>query len=313
VARQRNAEESQTDLDSVESEESEQESESGRSAATDALWAEVRIDPVEIALPPGRAGYTLRAYRPVADVAPTEADEPEVDPFAERRRRIEAEADAEEPDALDEEYADEDGYGDGEPAEGDESEDEEVDEDEDEDDEDEPDADEDSDAEAVDEEEEIPVFLSHRGRLLLFASAEGLVEFVRSGAEHDLAQLDTWPDLVERITPEDIVPLAEDAYELDLVVENLRSGHDGWDSELIIKAGEIARDLGYALRIQPVIAALSPGSPLDDLDEALRATTGGGLGRLLARRRLRKFGAEAAPLGWRTIIGKISALVDWRD
>ena len=139
------------------------------------------------------------------------------------------------------------------------------------------------------------------------------MEFVRSGAPHDLSQLETWSQVVEKITPEDVVPLDEDSYELDLVVENLRGNRDSWDATLLIQAGEAARDLGFAYRIEPVIAALSPGSPLDDLDEALRATENGGLGGFFARRKLKKIGAEAAPLGWRTIIGKISSITDWRD
>src|SRR5258706_11547059 len=48
------------------------------------------------------------------------------------------------------------------------------------------------------------LFRSRRGQLYLFRSVEGLVEFVRSGAEHDLSQLDTWSDLAERITVEDV-------------------------------------------------------------------------------------------------------------
>ncbi len=75
----------------------------------------------------------------------------------------------------------------------------------------------------------------------------------------------------------------------------------------------LARDLGHALRIEPVVLALAPGSPLDDLDDALRASADGGLGSFFARRKLKKIGAETASLGWRTVIGKISAVVDWRD
>ena len=97
------------------------------------------------------------------------------------------------------------------------------------------------------------------------------------------------------------------------MVENLRGGRDAWDANLVIQAGEVARDVGFALRIDPIISALSAGSPLDDLDDALRATESGGLGSFFARRKLKKIGAQAAPLGWRTIIGKISSVVDWRD
>jgi hypothetical protein len=119
--------------------------------------------------------------------------------------------------------------------------------------------------------------------------------------------------VADRVQSSDIDPLPEDRYELDLVVENLRGGHDTWDLPLLIAAGEVARDLGFALRLKPVILALSPGSPLDDLDEALRTAEGGGMGGFFGRRRLRKIGAQQASLGWRSIIGKISAAVDWRD
>jgi hypothetical protein len=45
----------------------------------------------------------------------------------------------------------------------------------------------------------------------------------------------------------------------------------------------------------------------------MRGVTAGGFGAFRARRRMRKIGAQQAALGWRTIIGKISAAVDWRD
>lgn len=273
------------------------------------LWEDVRIDPIEVALPAG-SGYTLRAYRLSTDLTPTDTSERDQDdPFA-RSRVVEAEDDDEEVVILEEEFADDDlDTGDeasrrhdrnARPAdEGDEDGD-----------------DEEEAEEAEDEEpaaEEVPVFLSHRGRLLLFKSAESLVAFVRSGAPSDLAQVDTYAELAKRIEPADIAPLDEDSYELDLVVENLRGGHDVWDAALLIKAGEAARDLAYALRLPAVLAMLSPGSSLDDLDEALRSTVGGGLGAFRGRRRLKRIGAQTASLGWRTIIGKISAAVDWRD
>jgi hypothetical protein len=272
------------------------------------LWDEVRISPVEIAMP-GGVGLTLRAYRLASELNPTETQVDEDDPFEARERAAAARrAEQEEEIILDDELAalvaegeaDSDGkdrkVGDAE----------------------EPDpadfADAEAEAEAQEEEdEEVPVFLSHRGRLLAFKSPESLVSFIRSGAPHDLAQLDTWSTLAERVQSTDIDPLPEDRYELDLVVENLRGGHDTWDLPLLIAAGEVARDLGYALRLKPVILALSPGSPLDDLDESLRSAESGGMGGFFGRRRLRKIGAQQASLGWRSIIGKISAAVDWRD
>ncbi|MEU7839912.1 DNA primase [Micromonospora sp. NPDC049114] len=293
----------------AESDEADEADDTPRASADRSLWDELRIDPVEIALPAG-TGFTLRAYRPAGSLTPTDVTERDQDdPFLARRQVIEEEDD-ETVVILDEELAEE--FADS--------------------DEDEPsrrrrDSATDADATAEDDEteaeaedvadeaddEEVPVFLSHRGKLLLFKTPESLVSFIRSGAPNDLSQLDSWNELSERVEPADIAPLDEDTYELDLVVENLRGGHDSWDSTLLIEAGEVARDLSYALRLPAVLDMLSAGSSLDDLDEALRATANGGIGAFMGRRRLKKIGAQTASLGWRTIVGKISAVVDWRD
>ena len=278
-----------------------EESEASAGLSGRALWDEVRISPVEIAMP-GGVGLTLRAYRKASELTPTEIDTDEDDVFDARERARAAEDDSDEVVVVDEEYqallaegdADPDAKKDGDA--------------------DEPDpADFADEPEAAADDEEVPVFLSHKGRLLLFKTPESLVSFIRSGAPHDLTQLDTWGTVAERVQSTDVDPLPDDRYELDLVVENLRGGHDTWDLPLLIAAGEVSRDLGYALRLKPVILALSPGSPLDDLDESLRSAESGGMGGFFGRRRLRKIGAQQASLGWSSIIGKISAAVDWRD
>jgi hypothetical protein len=269
------------------------------------LWDVVRISPVEIAMPAG-VGLTLRAYREASELTPTEVVTDEDDPFEARERAAAARA-AEEDE---EEVIVDDQFSalvaeDSSPKRTKDGDEDEVDE---------PDAADFSDEETAEvEDEEVPVFLSHRGRLLTFKSPESLVSFIRSGAPHDMAQLDTWSTVAERVQSSDVDPLPEDRYELDLVVENLRGGHDTWDLPLLIKAGELGRDLGIALRLKPVILALSPGSPLDDLDDALRSANDGGMSGFFGRRRLKKIGAQQSSLGWRSIIGKISAAVDWRD
>jgi hypothetical protein len=302
--------------DEVAAAEPDDEATSPRSTRTGKLWADVRIDPVEIALP-GGVGYTLRAYRMSTEVeAPEVGGDVELDDYeaahaaVKRRRRVTGDSDDEDEATEVEVEALED---DEEDDEFDDEEDEEDDEDEDEDDEDDDDDEDEDDEEDADVEQEVPVFLARNGKVYLFHSQDKLVEFVKSGAEHDLSQLDTWSTLVKRITTNDVVPLDEDRYELDLVVENLRGGSDAWDAGLILKAGEVARDLGFALRLDPVVVALSSGSPLDELDEALRSADSGGIGSFFAKRKLRKIPAQQSSLAWRTIIGKISAAANWRD
>ena len=128
------------------------------------LWDEVRIEPVEIALP-GGVGLTLRAFRKSSELTPTEIEAEEEDPF-DARRRVAAAEDDEEEVILDEEFQ-------ALLAEG------EVDQTVDEDakaaaDSDEPDPEEfeddtsEDDAKAADE--DVPMFLSHKGKLLAFKS-----------------------------------------------------------------------------------------------------------------------------------------------
>ncbi|MFJ8576917.1 DNA primase [Micromonospora sp. NPDC093277] len=311
------ADEPELDDTTASAAEDEVEVDDDRPAPDRTLWEELRIDPVEIALPAG-TGFTLRAYRPARELTPTDVTErDQEDPFLARRQVVETEDD-EEVVILDEEFAalsaDDDEEAEKKRPKGrrrDEAE--EADETDEATAEDGEDAEEDEDEADAAGDEEVPAFLSHRGRLLLFKTPESLVSFVRSGAPNDLSQLDSWNELSERVEPADIAPLDEDAYELDLVVENLRGGHDAWDPALLIEAGEIARDVAYAMRLPAVLDMLSAGSSLDDLDDSLRATVNGGIGGFLGRRRLKKIGAQTASLGWRTIVGKISAVVDWRD
>jgi hypothetical protein len=296
--------------------EDEDEEEDADDAVDRSLWDDAKVAPVELALP-GGVGYTLRAYRLSTELTPTDVEgRDDGDPFEDRLPG--GEVDEDEVVILDEEFAallEEESKPAGRGRKSDD--DDESDLSDDEDDDDDEDADKEEAAEAEEDEEapaeEVPIFLSHRGKLLLFKSPESLVAFVRSGAPHDLAQLDTWDRVAERVQPAHVRADDDDSYELDLVVENLRGGHDTWDLNLLINAGEIARDLAYALRLTPVLTALSAGSPLDDLDEALRAAAEGGFAGFRGRRRLRKIGAQQASLGWRSVIGKISAAVDWRD
>ncbi|WP_222853748.1 hypothetical protein [Fodinicola acaciae] len=156
-----------------------------------------------------------------------------------------------------------------------------------------------------DEEAEEAVFLAHDQKLQMFRSAEDLVEYVKSDAEHDLRELETYAEMAESLTVERVVVDEEDEYGLDLVVQNLRGGHDAWDQDLLIGAGEVTRDIAFACQLDDVLTALAPGSPLDDLDEALRANG------FLARRKMRKISPERAAIAWRSLISKVDAVVEW--
>ncbi len=151
-----------------------------------------------------------------------------------------------------------------------------------------------------------PVFLGSDGVAYVFESPESLIEFLRSDEPHDLAELEGWDD-VKTADEIDVAPGEMGIYQLDLVVKMLRAGADSWDAELLVLAGECARDLAKYSELGDVLAALSPGSPLDSLDDDLRN------GGVLARRRLRKLDGDTLAIGWRSVISRLAAAVEFRD
>ncbi|BCB80000.1 hypothetical protein Pflav_064100 [Phytohabitans flavus] len=191
----------EVDADEEEVEDDEETSPSASTRGASSLWSDTKIDPVEIALPSG-VGYTLRAYRLSTALTPTDiADRDEEDPFAAKARHGIPEEDDETVVILDDDFPSEEDDEDDETEEikrrGKHARDEDSDE---------PSAEDFEDEEEEEAAEEVPVFLSHRGRLLLFKSPESLVSFVRSGAPNDLAQVDGWAEVVERMQPTDVAP-----------------------------------------------------------------------------------------------------------
>lgn len=151
-----------------------------------------------------------------------------------------------------------------------------------------------------------PVFLGRNGVVFAFRTTDGLVAFLRSGAEHDLADLEGW-DEVAAAADIDVTPDEMGIYQLDLVVENLRAGPDSWDYELLVLAGEGARDVAKYAELDEVLVALAPGSPLDSLDDLMRD------GGFRARRKLKSRDGDAAAIGWRSVIGRLAPVIDFRD
>lgn len=160
--------------------------------------------------------------------------------------------------------------------------------------------------EYVEEERYEPVFLGSEGVAYLFRSTEGLLDFLRSGERHDLLASPSWRE-VKPAAEVDVTPDESDSYELDLVVMMLQAGADSWDDQLLVRAGQGAYDLATYADLPEVLEALAPGSPLDALDDDLRN------GGMLARRRLRKLDGNTLANGWRNVISRLDAAVDFHD
>jgi len=153
-----------------------------------------------------------------------------------------------------------------------------------------------------------PRFLGHDGTILLFATAEALVAYVRSDASHRLTEAPGWAK-VRKATTLDPTPELLNRYELDMVVDIARAGADGWgeqERQTLVLAGELARDAAAFCGLADMQAMLGPGSPLDALDDDLRKSG------FLAKRRLRKYNPDQIALSWRRIIRELGTVVQHR-
>ncbi len=151
-----------------------------------------------------------------------------------------------------------------------------------------------------------PLFLGRDRVAYAFRTGDGLVAFLRSGVPHDLVDLPGW-ETITAAGEIDPTPDELGTYALDEVVAQLRAGPDAWDDELLVLAGEVARDLAQYAGLPDVLAALAPGSPLDALDDDLRN------GGYLARRRLRRLDPDKLAIGWRSVVSRLAAAVEFRD
>jgi hypothetical protein len=132
-----------------------------------------------------------------------------------------------------------------------------------------------------------PVFLGAEGAIDTFATAEDLVEYVAGGAEdNDLAEVSTWPEVVERaaageldveVDPlnvydlagldEDIAegPLAVDPTQLELATELLRDVGDWAGDDEAREALAESQSLGWLVSfvVRPDPTRLAPSAPYD--------------------------------------------------
>jgi len=134
-----------------------------RTATATKFWASVNVEPVEIALNSG-VGFTLRAYRMDNEITPADVSMREDDVDLPTRASAYDDEEEDFSDAVDAEFAEDDP----ESAEDDEDLAADTDSSDEEDEEEE----EDEEAEPAVEPEEVPLFLTKNGQLLLFRSAQ---------------------------------------------------------------------------------------------------------------------------------------------
>ena len=155
------------------------------------------------------------------------------------------------------------------------------------------------------------VFTAVAGRLPLFRRPEQATEFAAVSAGHDMSEVLHWDWLSESMSRAFLPLLDDHRYDLDLPSANLEMDPARWLPDLIVKAGDVARELVAALAIEEGYALLSPGSARTVLDDQLRASGRRPRPRTVRQWQQRDHGVLAS--GWQHVVELIGSRVDWQS
>ncbi|HEY9391970.1 MAG TPA: hypothetical protein VIR27_19635 [Mycobacteriales bacterium] len=148
-------------------------------------------------------------------------------------------------------------------------------------------------------------FLGVDQHIEMFRSAAGLEEFARADNEHDLAELDTWPQ-VRGAESLSVTPAAEDCYDLGAAEAQLHAGPAGADPVVLRRASEFLLDAAEYCDLVGVTEALADDAPLGQaIGAVLRSATGSMFSQTWN-------GAEAAAL-WREAVTEVESALRWND
>jgi hypothetical protein len=116
--------------------------------------------------------------------------------------------------------------------------------------------------------DDVPLFLSRGGEILVFSSAEGLENYIADPkVRHRLSDLNFWPEIRDAVAGGDaaVVAGSENTYVLDGLAEQIAAGPETVDSAQLDLAVELLTDAAEARSDEETVEALSSASPLGNL------------------------------------------------
>jgi Hsp70 protein len=163
---------------------------------------------------------------------------------------------------------------------------------------------------AEDDDEQISaVFASVAGRLPLFPRPEQATAFAAAADNHDMCTLLHWESLRASMSRAFLPLIDDNRYDLDLPAVNLELDPAHWLPDVIVKVGDVALELIEALDIEEGDQLLGAGTPLDDLDDALRQVGHRPMRRYL--KAMRHFDGRELADQWQRVADVVDARLDW--
>jgi hypothetical protein len=140
----------------------------------------------------------------------------------------------------------------------------------------------------------------------IFRSKDALATFCRTVDEHDLAALETWPE-VREAEDLDVTPPAAERFDLTAVDAQLIGGPTVADVRLVRGAVDAVQDLADYCELAGVQAAFAADAPLGSTLAELSAMSVGS--SMLPS----YWSGEGAASQWRTVVDEVDTCLRWHD
>lgn len=150
-----------------------------------------------------------------------------------------------------------------------------------------------------------PTFLGADLTVDMFRSAEGLEAFCRTEEDHDLAQVESWPQ-VRGADSLVIEPAREDVYDMGAAEAQLHAGPAGADPVVLRRAADFLLDVAEYCELAGVREALADDAPLG---RAIGAVLRSATGSIFAA----QWNGSEAAARWRDVVAEVESCLRWHD
>ncbi|GIJ72910.1 J domain-containing protein [Virgisporangium ochraceum] len=154
------------------------------------------------------------------------------------------------------------------------------------------------------------IFLARGRRLLLFDSPGSMATFLVTDYNHDLTRLPAWKDIRTSMAQSPPVPDVDDYADFEFILQSLHAAPAEWVPEPFLVCRDMVLEIGTAFDHRRLLELVGPGTPIDRLDDLLRAVETP-LPGWRSRRQLRKLDANQLGMHWRLAASRLRSIAHW--
>jgi curved DNA-binding protein CbpA len=154
------------------------------------------------------------------------------------------------------------------------------------------------------------IFLARGRRLVLFYSPESMATFLTTDLNHDLTRLPAWKDIRISMAESPPVPAVDDYADFEFILQSLLAPPAAWVPQPFVVCRDMVFEIGKAFGHRRLLETVGPGTPIDRLDDVLRAVDSPAPG-WRSRRKLRRLDAGQLGMHWRLAASRLRSIAHW--